>query len=386
MNESTIDNIKNPCYKLRKTNGETVMSLQKILANFKIDGEFISCEPYGSGHINRTYCAVFNTANGKERYILQKINSTLFTNVDGLMNNIKLVTEFNRAEIEKRGGDPLRETLNLVYTLDGKPYFKTENGEYYRVYIFIEGALGYDVVEKPEHFYESAVAFGKFAQLLDRFDNSQLFEVLPNFHNTVNRFNNFTASLEKDTAGRAKDVQKEIKFVLDRKEYCSKIVDLLASGQMPTKVTHNDTKLNNVMLDNVTGEPVAVIDLDTIMPGSICYDFGDSIRFGCNPAAEDEKDLTKVNFDINLFEQYVKGYLTALGDSITKIEKDNLAFGAILMTYECGMRFLADYLDGDIYFHTKREGQNLDRARTQFKLIEDMERLYPEMLKIVNKY
>ena len=175
-------------------------------------------------------------------------------------------------------------------------------------------------------------------------------------------------------------------YVLDRKEYCSKIVDLLASGQMPTKVTHNDTKLNNVMLDKDSGNPVAVIDLDTIMPGSICYDFGDSIRFGCNPVAEDEKDLSKVNFDINLFEQYVKGYLSALGDSITKIEKDHLAFGAILMTYECGMRFLADYLDGDIYFHTKREGQNLDRARTQFKLIEDMEKLYPEMLKIVNKY
>ncbi|MBO5068650.1 MAG: phosphotransferase, partial [Clostridia bacterium] len=185
---------------------------------------------------------------------------------------------------------------------------------------------------------------------------------------------------------RAKSVKKEIKFVLDRKDYCNKIVDLLKSGKMPTKVTHNDTKLNNVMLGVKTGEPVAVIDLDTIMPGSICYDFGDSIRFGCNPAAEDEKDLTKVNFDINLFEQYVKGYLLALGQSITPIEKENLAFGAILMTYECGMRFLADYLDGDIYFRVKRDGHNLDRARTQFKLIEDMEKVYPEMLKIVEKY
>ena len=358
-----------------------------IISNFKIDGKLISCERYGEGHINQTYLAVMEKDGKRTDYILQKINSKLFNPVEKLMNNIRLVTEFNRERIKKAGGNPDRESLTIVYANDGKPYYHCLDCDgYFRVYKFITDAIAYQVVEKPEHFYQSAVAFGNFANLLAEFDATELYEILPNFHNTVNRFNNFTASLEKDTAGRAKDVQKEIKFVLDRKEYCSKIVDLLASGQMPTKVTHNDTKLNNVMLDNVTGEPVAVIDLDTIMPGSICYDFGDSIRFGCNPAAEDEKDLTKVNFDINLFEQYVKGYLTALGDSITKIEKDNLAFGAILMTYECGMRFLADYLDGDIYFHTKRECQNLDRARTQFKLIEDMERLYPEMLKIVNKY
>ncbi|MBQ9734260.1 MAG: aminoglycoside phosphotransferase family protein [Clostridia bacterium] len=358
-----------------------------IISNFKIDGKLISCERYGEGHINQTYLAVIEKDGKTTDYILQKINSRLFNPVEKLMNNIRLVTEFNRERIKKAGGNPDRESLTIVYTKDGKPYYHcTECDGYYRVYKFITDAIAYQVVEKPEHFYQSAVAFGNFANLLAEFDATELYEILPNFHNTVYRFKNFSASLEKDTAGRASRVQKEIKFVLDRKEYCSKIVDLLASGQMPTKVTHNDTKLNNVMLDKVTGEPVAVIDLDTIMPGSICYDFGDSIRFGCNPAAEDEKDLSKVNFDINLFEQYVKGYLTALGDSITKIEKDNLAFGAILMTYECGMRFLADYLDGDIYFHTKREGHNLDRARTQFKLIEDMERLYPEMLKIVNKY
>ncbi len=358
-----------------------------IISNFKIDGKLISCERYGEGHINQTYLAVIEKDGKTTDYILQKINSKLFNPVEKLMNNIRLVTEFNRERIKKAGGNPDRESLTIIYANDGKPYYHCpECDGYYRVYKFITDAIAYQVVEKPEHFYQSAVAFGNFANLLAEFDATELYEILPNFHNTVKRFNDFTASLEKDTAGRASSVQKEIKFVLDRKEYCSKIVDLLSSGQMPTKVTHNDTKLNNVMLDKVTGEPVAVIDLDTIMPGSICYDFGDSIRFGCNPAAEDEKDLSKVNFDINLFEQYVKGYLTALGDSITKIEKENLAFGAILMTYECGMRFLADYLDGDIYFHTKREGQNLDRARTQFKLIEDMERLYSEMLKIVNKY
>ena len=356
-----------------------------IISNFNIDGKLISCERYGEGHINETYLAVIEDNGVKKDYILQKINSNLFKNVEALMNNIRLVTEFNRARILEKGGNPDRESLSLIYTKDKKAYYQNQDG-YFRVYKFITDAVAYQVVEKPEHFYQSAVAFGNFANLLAQFNATELYEVLPDFHNTVKRFNDFTNSLKADKFDRAKSVQKEIKFVLDRKDYCSKIVDLLKSGKMPTKVTHNDTKLNNVMLDVKTGEPVAVIDLDTIMPGSICYDFGDSIRFGCNPAAEDEKDLTKVNFDINLFEQYVKGYLLALGQSITPIEKENLAFGAILMTYECGMRFLADYLDGDIYFRVKRDGHNLDRARTQFKLIEDMEKAYSEMLKIVEKY
>lgn len=356
-----------------------------IISNFNIDGKLLSCERYGEGHINETYLAVIEDNGVKKDYILQKINSNLFKNVEALMNNIRLVTEFNRARILEKGGNPDRESLSLIYTKDKKAYYQNQDG-YFRVYKFITDAVAYQVVEKPEHFYQSAVAFGNFANLLAQFNATELYEVLPDFHNTVKRFNDFTNSLKADKFDRAKLVEKEIKFVLDRKDYCNKIVDLLKSGKMPTKVTHNDTKLNNVMLDVKTGEPVAVIDLDTIMPGSICYDFGDSIRFGCNPAAEDEKDLTKVNFDINLFEQYVKGYLSALGQSITPIEKENLAFGAILMTYECGMRFLADYLDGDIYFRVKRDGHNLDRARTQFKLIEDMEKAYPEMLKIVEKY
>ena len=362
-------------------------NFEKIISKFDVEGTLISCERYGEGHINSTYLAVVENNGEQKNYIVQKINSKLFTNVEALMNNIKLVTEFNREKIIKAGGNPDRESLSLVYTKDGKAYHycKCCDG-YFRVYKFITDAIAYQVVEKPEHFYQSAVAFGNFANLLAEFDATQLYEVLPNFHNTEIRFDNFMKSLNADKVGRAKDVQKEIQFVLDRKDYCGRIVNLLKSGEMPTKVTHNDTKLNNVMLDNKTGEPVAVIDLDTIMPGSICYDFGDSIRFGCNPAAEDEKDLSKVNFDINLFEQYVKGYCTALGDSITKIEKENLAFGAILMTYECGMRFLTDHLDGDVYFHIKRENHNLDRARTQFKLIEDMERLYDQMLEIVNKY
>ena len=360
---------------------------KKIVGAFAIDGELIRCERYGEGHINETYLATVNESGKEVNYIVQKINTNLFRDVDKLMNNIRLVTEFSRKKIAERGGDPDRESLTLVYTKTGAAYIRdAESGGCFRIYKYITDAIAYQVVEKPEHFYQSAVAFGDFANLLARFDAKQLYEVLPNFHNTVKRFSDFENSLKADRFGRAKDVQKEIDFVLKRKEYCSRIVDLLASGEMPTKVTHNDTKLNNVMLDAHTGKYVAVIDLDTIMPGSICYDFGDSIRFGCNPAAEDEPDLCKVNFSLELFEVYVQGYLGALGKSVTEVEKKNLAFGAILMTYECGMRFLADYLDGDVYFRTHRAGQNLDRCRTQFKLIEDMEKCYDQMCKIVEKY
>ncbi len=358
-----------------------------IISNFELDGSLVSCERYGEGHINETYLLILNQKGENVRYIIQKINDKIFTNVKGLMDNISSVTEFCRKKIIEKGGNPDRESLSLVYTKDGNSYYFDEKSQgYFRVYKFIFDAIAYQVVEKPEHFYQSAVAFGNFANLLAEFDASGLFEVIPNFHNTKKRFENFKKSLSADKLSRADSVKEEIDFVLQRENICGKIVDLLESGNMPLKVTHNDTKLNNVMLDETTGEPVAVIDLDTIMPGSICYDFGDSIRFGCNPALEDEKDLSKVNFSVELFEQYVKGYLKALGTSITKVEKDNLVMGAILMTYECGMRFLTDYLDGDVYFRVKRDGHNLDRARTQFKLVTDMERLYDKLNEIVNKY
>ena len=360
------------------------MEYTEIIRQFIKDGEITYSERYGEGHINATYLVKVKNDGKETWYILQKINDKLFPDVEKLMSNICAVTEFNRKKIMERGGNPDRESLTVIYTLNGKPYYKNEQGSF-RMYKFITDAVAYQTVSNPKDFYYSAVAFGNFANLLAEFDATVLYDVLPNFHNTEKRFCDFTNSVKADKCGRAKSVQNEIKFVTDRKDYCGKIVNLLKSGEMPTRVTHNDTKLNNVMLDNVTGEPVAVIDLDTIMAGSICYDFGDSIRFGCNPCSEDEKDLTKVVFNIGLYEEYVKGYLSAL-KSITPIEKEYLPFSAILMTYECGMRFLADYLDGDVYFRTTREGQNLDRARTQFKLVSDMEKVLPEMKKIVEKY
>ena len=353
------------------------MDFKKLLSNFDINGEFVSCEPYGSGLINRTYVAVYSVNGKRKRFIVQRINTNLFKNVDGLMNNIKLVTEFNRNEIIKRGGDPDRESLTLVYTKNGAAYYRAEEGDCYRVYVFIEDAKGYDVVEKPEHFYQSAVAFGKFAQLLDRFDSTQLFEVLPDFHNTVKRFDNLKKSLAADKFNRAADVKAEIDFALKHENIVGNIVNLLESGKMPSRVTHNDTKLNNVLIDTRTDKAVCVIDLDTMMPGSICYDFGDSIRFGCNPCLEDTPETEKVIFSVSLFEEYARGYL---------IEKKNLTMGAILMTYECGIRFLTDYLDGDVYFRLSRERQNIDRTRTQFKLVADMESQYDKLNSIIDKY
>lgn len=357
---------------------------ERISRQFDLAGDFLSCEPYGEGHINQTF--LLKTKDDIEhRYIIQRINSTLFTDVPRLMENIVKVTEFARKKIVGRGGDPDRETLTVIKTLDGNAYYK-DGENYFRVYLFIDNATAYQVVEKPEHFYESAVAFGNFANMLAEFDASELYEPLPRFHDTKKRFNDLLAAIENDKAGRKKDVMPEIEFALARKDMTSKIVDKLSGGEIPLKVTHNDTKLNNVMIDNVTGKAIAVIDLDTIMPGTICYDFGDSIRFGCNPAAEDEKDLTKVNFSIELFEQYVKGYMSALRPSMTLKEANNLALGAIMMTYECGIRFLSDHLDGDIYFNVKRENHNLDRTRTQFKLVSDMERQFDRMNAIVMKY
>ena len=237
--------------------------------------------------------------------------------------------------------------------------------------------------DNEKDFYYSAVAFGKFAKTLKECDASKLYEIIPDFHNTKQRFENFKKAVNEDVLGRKKDCQEEIAFVMERQHYYSMIVDKLASGEIPLKVTHNDTKLNNVLLDAKTGEPVCVIDLDTIMPGSLCYDFGDSIRFGCNPCEEDEKDLSKVNFRFDLYKVYLDGYLSAVGDDITQVEKDNLALGSIMMTIECGMRFLTDYLVGDTYFKTSREGQNLDRCRTQFKLVSDMEKIFDEMNALV---
>ncbi len=347
-----------------------------VIANaFDTDGEIFGIEPYGNGHINYTYVA----AGEKENYILQKLNTSLFTRPDMLMRNIRLVTDYLKSAVAAADVD--EKVLEIVKTKGGEDYLTDDDGVY-RMYKFIDDSVCYQQVESANDFYNCAYAFGRFATYLDGFDATELYEVIPNFHNTVDRMRKFEASLGKDVCGRAKDVKKEIAFFLSRREYCSKITSLLESGAMPTRVTHNDTKLNNILFSASTGAPLAIVDLDTVMPGSVCYDFGDSIRFGCNTAAEDEPDVSLVGFSTELFEAYVKGYLAGF-DKITPIERENLLWGAILMTYECGMRFLTDYLDGDTYFHTSRAGQNLDRAHTQMRMVELMEENFDKLQNIV---
>lgn len=349
------------------------MNLIDVVKKFSISEVPVSAEPYGSGHINATYLVTTNTA---KRYILQRINHNIFPKVDELMSNISRVLDHLASHA------PESRRLSYVQTLTGASFTHEEDG-YYRLYDFLEDTTTYQIPDTPERFKTSAEAFADFQNVLADFPATELFEVIPRFHDTRKRFEDFKKALKADKCNRAASVKEEIEFVLERESYVDTFVDMLSEGVIPYRVTHNDTKINNVLIDNVTGKGI-VIDLDTVMPGAIGYDFGDSIRFGCNPAAEDEKDLTKVNFQIDLFKVYAEGFLGTI-KCITEKEKDTLALSAIMMTLECGIRFLTDHLEGDTYFRTSRENHNLDRARTQFKLVADMEECYDEMCDIVNE-
>lgn len=365
---------------------ETEERLQKIIGSFGFKGVLEECIPYGNGHINDTYRLTYKTDAGIKRYILQKMNTAIFTKPVELMENVCGITEWLRKKIVENGGDPDRETLNYVMANDGKPYYADENGDYWRVCLYIEGATSYDMVQCDDDFYQSAVAFGHFQRMLSDYPVEKLHETIVNFHNTVDRFRQFKETLDADVCGRAAAVQEEINFVLEREALTHTLCDLQEEGKLPLRVTHNDTKLNNIMIDDKTGKGICVIDLDTVMPGLSLNDFGDSIRFGASTAAEDEPDISKVSFNLHLFEVYTKGFLEGCEGTLTDLEKEMLPMGAILMTFECGMRFLADYLDGDHYYKIHREGHNLDRCRTQFKLVKDMETMLPQMKEIVSRY
>ena len=357
--------------------------MKQILSNFKYAGEPYSCEVYGNGHINSTFKIECKDGNSVTRYILQKINSNIFPDTDALTENIENVTEFLKEKITKRGGDVLRETLSLVPTVEGKNYYTDENGENWRSYIFIEDTVCYDKIENPKDFYNCGYAFGNFQNLLADFPAEKLHEVILNFHNTPVRYETFKKAVSADICGRAKSVRKEIDFVNAHESDMSLLTDMLKKGEIPLRVTHNDTKLNNCMFDKNTGKTICVIDLDTVMPGLRAYDYGDSIRYGATTGAEDEIDLSKVNFSLELFKSYTEGFIKACGESMSYQEALSLPIGAKIMTLECGMRFLTDYLEGDTYFKTTRENHNLDRCRTQFKLVSDMEKQWDKMNDIV---
>lgn len=345
-------------------------------------GEVTNAVRYGEGHINDTYLVETMGL----RYILQRINTSIFKNPVKLMENIVNVTEHLRKKIVENGGDPMRETLNVIKTKEGNNYFIDSDNHYWRAFYFVENTICLQKVEKPEHFYESAKSFGNFMRQLEDFPADTLFETIEKFHDSENRFKNFKKALEEDKMGRAKDVQKEINFVLSRESDYSYLMNKLHNGEIPLRVTHNDTKLNNILIDEKSEQGICVIDLDTIMPGLCVNDYGDSIRFGASTGAEDEKDLDKVHFSLELFELYTKGYLEATGNALTEEERKCLRWGAKLMTLECGTRFLTDYLEGDTYFKVHREGHNLDRTRTQFRLVKEMEENWDKMQKIVDKY
>ena len=348
--------------------------MEEAVFHLLLDGKPVSCQRYGCGHINRTY--LVKTDAGR-RYIFQRINSLVFPDIKGLMENIAAVTGFLAARVEEPRG-----SLRLVPALDGAWVWVDGEGESWRVYDFIEDSLCLQQPERPEDLYESAVAFGCFQNQLSDFPADTLHETIKDFHNTPDRYRKFHLALEADALGRAAGVREEIDFALKREAAAGALQALREDGSLPLRVTHNDTKLNNVMLDAKTRKALCVIDLDTVMPGLAAYDFGDSIRFGAATAAEDEKNLDKMGLDMSLYETYARGYLHSCR-SLTALEKETLPLGAKLMTLECGLRFLTDYLEGDRYFAIARPEHNLDRARTQFRLVADMEKKWDGMRALI---
>lgn len=361
--------------------------LNEALSAFDFGAEVVGAVRYGSGHINDTYAVYVQKPNGEaERFILQKLNTAIFKHPQQVMSNIVGVTEYLKKIIVQNGGDVSRETLSVIKTnTKDNCYFDSQCGVW-RCFNFIEDTICLQQVEKPEHFYNAAKSFGNFMRLLDGYPADTLFESIPLFHDTRNRFKNLEKAVKDDKMGRVASVQKEIAFAFARKDDCSYLMDKLEKGEIPLRVTHNDTKLNNILIDEKTGEGICIIDLDTIMPGLSVNDFGDSIRFGASTASEDETDLSKVNFSLPLYDLYAKGYMHTAGSALTEMEKACMPWGAKLMTLECGIRFLTDYLEGDSYFKISREHHNLDRCRTQFKLVEDMEKNFEEMHSIIKKY
>lgn len=372
----------------RKIEGVDSRSLEDAVYAFGFGTQCSYVKPFGEGHINETYAVYMPGADGKDvpLYVLQRININVFKNPDQVMDNIFGVTEYLRNVIREEGGDLDRETLSYIKTKSGETYFEDADGQPWRCLHYVPNSVCYQMVERPEQFYQSALSFGHFLKQLGDYPAESLYETIPQFHDTAKRFRDFEDAQRKDVKNRARQCREEIDFVLSRKDDCDVLMKQLKEGKLPLRVTHNDTKLNNILFDKDTDEGLCIIDLDTIMPGLAANDFGDSIRFGASTAEEDEKDLDKVHFDMDLYDIYVKGYLEMAKDVLTPAEVDSLPWGARLMTLECGMRFLADFLQGDVYFKTAYPEHNLVRARTQFRLVKEMEEQFDEMNAILKKY
>ena len=349
--------------------------MKEAIFRFPTEGRPISCKQIKSGHINETYLITTDTG---AKYILQWINRYVFPNVDALMNNMSAISRFLRG----RGGD--MAMIRYMDTLDGRSYYDAGQGGCWRSYRFVDNSICLQRPECPEDFLECARAFGHFQYALRDFPVQGLEETIERFHHTPDRFRRFRQAMEENRAGRFQSVMPEVTFALEREERACRLQKMREQGLLPVRPTHNDTKINNVLLDKDSRKAICVIDLDTVMPGLSVHDFGDAIRFGASTGAEDERDLSKVSLDLALFRVFTRGF-TQSCPSLTHAELEMLPLGAYTMTLECGLRFLTDYLDGDRYFSIDRPGHNLDRCRTQFKLVEDMENKWAEMERIVRE-
>lgn len=357
--------------------------IEKITAAFGLPTPVTEIRVLSGGHINQTWRI---TCQGSpRRYVIQQINTEIFREADALMENCRKVTDFLRERIRCEGGDSEREVLEFLPTVDGKMLYRDAENTCWRVMYLVEGAASHDSVNEAL-LQESGRAFGRFQRMLAEFPAAELVETIPDFHHTPKRYERFLQAVRQDVCDRACEVQAEIAFVLERGERLGKLQQLKDSGELPLRVTHNDAKLANVLLDEKTGEAVCVIDLDTVMPGLSVLDYGDSIRYGACTAAEDEPDSRKVKLDLSMVKAYTKGFLSQCGSSLTTKEIEMLPEGVWTITMEQGIRFLTDYLEGDHYYQTSRLGQNLDRARTQFALAADMERKWEDMNRIIQNF
>ncbi len=357
----------------------TAQYIEEILASFDFDGNYTGYSQITARHINSTFALQFEKNGRNKQYIAQMINTNVFKTPVELMENMVNVTNHLAKKIEAAGGNTERETLHAIFAHDGKPYHIMPDGTFWRCVNFITDAYSCNTIENPKVFFNAGAAFGDFMSKLADFPGETLHETIPDFHNTKKRFENFLIALENNKSGRKDNVKEEIDFVIQRKADSEKLVNLIAEGELPIRVTHNDTKINNIMFDNQSNLGLCILDLDTVMPGLSLYDFGDAIRSGAGTAAEDEKDASKMKLDVGLYKAYTEGYLSTAGKSLTDKEAENLAFSAKLLTFECGMRFLTDYLDGDVYFHTDYPEHNLVRCRTQFALVADIEKHMDEL-------
>jgi len=353
---------------------DTQERLAKVFRAFEIQGDFVSGARYGSGHINETYAVTVDQAGQQVRYLFQRLNTTIFKDPVGLMANVANVTGHIRRKLEGAGEvEASRRVLTLIRTREAGYFLDDPEQGFWRAYLFIEGAQTYDLLETSEQAFQAARSFGTFQRLLADYNGPRLSDTIPFFHHTVRRFEALREAVAADPLGRGKAAEAEIDFALSREALAGQLLRLQASGAIPERITHNDTKFNNVMLDDVSGEGVCVLDLDTVMPGLSLYDFGDLVRSACNPAAEDELDVSKVVARGDIFEALAVGYLKGTAGALLPVERDHLAIAGQLLTYECGLRFLTDHLLGDAYFRIHRPGHNMDRCRTQFALVRSLE-------------